>query len=245
MSKVWFVATGDRTAGPYSAAELKAMAAAGDLQPGTLIQKEGTGRWVEARSVGGLLPAPGAGEFVPVATESPPPDQPAEGEDRAGTGVPPAADGKGPGAGTIILWVLGGIVAVGVAIAAAVYYGLFLLVRWWWTKEPRAVETPGEMRGSRGVSDQDSDGATRPEPAPATPARRGILGRLLGTLGWLGSQAAEGVAAAGQQGENNNLGGYFGPAQFAPCGVCGAQVARGAVKCPHCHENPSCGPKIY
>ena len=193
MSKVWFVATGDCTAGPYSAAELKAMAAAGDLQPGTLVQKEGMGRWVEARSVGGLLPAPGAGEVVPAAPKSRPPDQPAEGDDRAGTGAPPAADGKGPGAGTIILWVLGGIVAVGVAIAAAVYYGLFLLVRWWWTKEPRGVETPADARGADGARSHERDGAIGPEPyPPATrPGRRAARKQAAGTRGGSGRPRAD------------------------------------------------------
>ncbi len=102
------------------------------------------------------------------------------------------------------------------------------------------METPAGAKGAGRKHDREQAGVAGPEPAPLAPGRRGILGRLHGTLGWLGSQAAEGVAAAGQQGENTNLGGYFGPAQFQNCGVCGSRIARGAQVCPYCQRQPDC-----
>lgn len=162
--------------------------------------------------------------------------------------APANAAEKEGGAWSVVLWVLGGIVALGIAIAAAFYYGLFLLVRWWWTKEPKNAGIPpgpgavaGERNGTQQLAPADEN---EPEPTPVTPARRSVLNRIGGALGWLGSQVVEGVAQAGQD-DKPNIGGYLGTAKFMPCGVCGMEIPRGAMKCPYCHENPTCGPKIY
>jgi hypothetical protein len=70
MSKVWFVAQGNSKAGPYAGSELKAMALAGQIQPETLIWKEGLAKWIIASSVKGLFdqPAPSSPPAAPAQT---------------------------------------------------------------------------------------------------------------------------------------------------------------------------------
>jgi len=247
MASQWYVERGDSKAGPYSATELKAQAAAGEITPETLVQKDGMDRWVEASSVRGLLP---------VTRVAPPivPDTPQSDHSEADEIVPSSSatelSGKGEengaGAGTVVLWVLGGIVALALAIVAAFYYGLFLLIRWWWTKEPRSASTTHEAESSGGRAREHEGGAGEegeeshsPDSTPVAPPHRGVLGWFLGVLGWLGGQVVEGVVQSGQD-DKANIGGYLGTAKIAQCGVCGMDIQRGAMKCPHCHENPSC-----
>ena len=51
----WYHARGNKQMGPVSAAELKRLAAAGDLHPDDLVWREGLNEWAPAKSVRGLF----------------------------------------------------------------------------------------------------------------------------------------------------------------------------------------------
>ncbi len=57
MAVQWFLARNQQKIGPFTTAELKQLAACGDLQPGEHVLVEGATKWVEARTVPGLFPA--------------------------------------------------------------------------------------------------------------------------------------------------------------------------------------------
>lgn len=69
QDKVWWYAKGDKQFGPYSGAELKEAATAGQLTSTDLIWKEGMANWLPASSVKGL---------IPVAVPTAPPPLPTE-----------------------------------------------------------------------------------------------------------------------------------------------------------------------
>ena len=56
----WYYARDGRHQGPITAAQLRQMAQAGELQPDDLVFKEGGTNWVPASTVQGLFPAGGA-----------------------------------------------------------------------------------------------------------------------------------------------------------------------------------------
>ena len=55
---MWLIRRGDQTKGPFGAADLKQLAAAGRLLPTDLVQREGGQDWVPAARVKGLLSTP-------------------------------------------------------------------------------------------------------------------------------------------------------------------------------------------
>jgi len=81
----WYYATGDKQQGPVSSAELKQLAASGQLVPDDLVWREGMSEWVEASNVRGLFEGapklaeaqpgpskePAAAPRAPFATEAP------------------------------------------------------------------------------------------------------------------------------------------------------------------------------
>ncbi len=92
MSANWFYAPDSQQLGPVSAGQLVQLAAAGTIQPDTLIWKEGLANWVKARQVLGLVDAPAeAGEMVddPEITRARQPQAPAS--------VQPSANPTWPG----------------------------------------------------------------------------------------------------------------------------------------------------
>ena len=74
----WHYVLNGQQRGPVSAADLKQLARSGELKQDDLVWKEGTDKWVPARSVKGLLP--------PAASPSPPPLPP--------SAMPVAADSE-------------------------------------------------------------------------------------------------------------------------------------------------------
>ena len=81
----WYYAKDNRQQGPVSAAELKQLAAGGELRPGDLVWCEKLDDWTPAKKVGGLFdddagggppkpvePPPKAGEALPKAAKLPP-----------------------------------------------------------------------------------------------------------------------------------------------------------------------------
>ncbi len=63
----WYYAKGNDEVGPVTAAQLKALAASGELNPDDLLWKEGMGDWKQASDVSGLFPK----EDAPPPAESP------------------------------------------------------------------------------------------------------------------------------------------------------------------------------
>ncbi|HEX4591740.1 MAG TPA: DUF4339 domain-containing protein, partial [Gemmataceae bacterium] len=51
MNVQWYYATGDTRQGPFSGEELQALAAAGKIQPGDTVWREGVARGVPAHRV--------------------------------------------------------------------------------------------------------------------------------------------------------------------------------------------------
>ena len=54
----WFYASNKKKHGPVQLAQLRQLAAGGQLQPTDMILQEGTQKWVAARALPGLFPAP-------------------------------------------------------------------------------------------------------------------------------------------------------------------------------------------
>jgi hypothetical protein len=73
MATDWYFARNDEQRGPHSSAELKELAAIGDLRPTDLVWREGMPEWVPANKVKGLF-----AESVPppVPRHSPRPEIP-------------------------------------------------------------------------------------------------------------------------------------------------------------------------
>jgi hypothetical protein len=67
MASQWYLVQGDDDLGPMTTDELKRLAADGKIGPRDLVRKEGTGRWVLASAVDGLLSAPVRRPSVPLA----------------------------------------------------------------------------------------------------------------------------------------------------------------------------------
>lgn len=65
VEKSWWYAKGERRFGPYSAAELRGIAASGQIAPADLLWKEGLPNWLSASSFRGLLSAAPAAEVPP------------------------------------------------------------------------------------------------------------------------------------------------------------------------------------
>ncbi len=69
--KVWWYAKADKRFGPHTAAELKALAAGGQLAPTDMVWKEGLANWLQASSVQGLIPGATGGTPPPLSQASP------------------------------------------------------------------------------------------------------------------------------------------------------------------------------
>jgi SPP1 gp7 family putative phage head morphogenesis protein len=75
----WFYEIAGKQAGPVSSAELLALAQRGVIVHDTPVRKGPDGKWVSARRVRGLFPAPNAtSPSTPTVTSEPTQDQPAE-----------------------------------------------------------------------------------------------------------------------------------------------------------------------
>lgn len=106
--KIWWYTKGDQRQGPYTAAELKALVASGQVAATDMVWKEGLANWVPASSVAGLFTSGGSGAPPPLpATQS--------GSDQAA----PAPRRKMHGALKAVLWVIGALVVL--IILAAVF----------------------------------------------------------------------------------------------------------------------------
>src|SRR5262245_57538558 len=68
----WYIARDKQKYGPYPAAQMRQMAAAGQLVPQDMVLREGQPRWVEAASVKGLFPAPVAAPLATLVPSEPP-----------------------------------------------------------------------------------------------------------------------------------------------------------------------------
>ena len=74
MAEQWYVARGKEKLGPFSAAQLKALATQGRLLPTDMLHKEGLPKWVTASSAQGLFATTTAtASLTPPATLSPQP----------------------------------------------------------------------------------------------------------------------------------------------------------------------------
>lgn len=69
MASQWFVRKGGETSGPLSAADLRKMANLGHLGPGDEVSPDGTGHWVPAHAIIGLLDS---GQPSPMLVSPPP-----------------------------------------------------------------------------------------------------------------------------------------------------------------------------
>ncbi len=63
----WFVAKGKNKIGPLSAAQLKQMAARGELAPSDMVLKQGQGKWSPASAINGLFAQPISATAAPAA----------------------------------------------------------------------------------------------------------------------------------------------------------------------------------
>lgn len=70
--KTWWYSKGERQFGPYSAAELREIAASGQIAPSDLLWKDGLPNWLPASSFKGLLPPPSGAPVPPPLPVRPP-----------------------------------------------------------------------------------------------------------------------------------------------------------------------------
>ncbi len=71
MSEEWHYSRGEELVGPVSPAQLRKLAASGQLSPDDLVWKEGMADWVQARKLKGLFPAQPAADVPPPLPVSP------------------------------------------------------------------------------------------------------------------------------------------------------------------------------
>lgn len=64
--KVWWYSRGNERQGPYTAVELKALVASGQVAAVDMVWKEGLANWVQATSVSGLFASSGGGVLPPL-----------------------------------------------------------------------------------------------------------------------------------------------------------------------------------
>ena len=105
MAEEWFVGRNGQQSGPFSPAQLRQLAASGQVSKGDLVWKEGLSNWVAASSIRGLFPEGGQVSATPSARPGPRPvapppraPSPAEGGPTGGgfQGIDPAAIGQWP-----------------------------------------------------------------------------------------------------------------------------------------------------
>jgi hypothetical protein len=162
----WYLARNRQKAGPYSAAQLRQMATAGQLAAADMLLPDGEAKWVAAGSVNGIFPAAPS----PTAVRKPPPLPPPAAPSRPETirtappPVPPAArGGDGPPAASPapkpprsrLPWLLAGGGALAVFAAAGVL--TFLLTRPSEPKKGDEVADAGKDRKSDSARDGKSD----------------------------------------------------------------------------------------
>ena len=83
--KVWWYAKGTQKSGPHTAAELRSLAASGQIAAADMVWKEGLSDWLPASSVKGLLSQP--------ATSEPPPFPPDPAQLNVPSKEPPPLEG--------------------------------------------------------------------------------------------------------------------------------------------------------
>lgn len=76
MASEWFYRKGSEKLGPFSAADMRRLAASGDISGDDLVWKTGAPEWVKASRITGLIPEAPREPLPPV----PPPSQTAEGD---------------------------------------------------------------------------------------------------------------------------------------------------------------------
>jgi uncharacterized RDD family membrane protein YckC len=76
MAEEWFVGRNGQQSGPFSPAQLRQMAASGQVSMGDLVWKEGLSNWVSASSIRGLFPEGGQVPATPSARPGPRPVAP-------------------------------------------------------------------------------------------------------------------------------------------------------------------------
>jgi hypothetical protein len=97
MASEWYWAVKGKKTGPFSAEQLRPLAAVGQLQPTDMLLLDGSSKWVAAGTVADIFPAAAgvpAARPVPVAAPPPPQAVPAR-----PTAAPPAANGPPPAEG--------------------------------------------------------------------------------------------------------------------------------------------------
>jgi hypothetical protein len=140
MARSWYYAEGKQKIGPLSAAQLRQFAAAGRVQPTTMVLQEGRKHWVPASSVRGLF------------SSAPP----------AGPTAAPAAAGQGAGnlKGLLndllvslgvpklgepwstkqkVIGIFAGSVLFSFVLAFLMLYGMYRLLALWFTNRPKVV----------------------------------------------------------------------------------------------------------
>jgi len=92
MAEQWYVARGKEKFGPYSAAQLKALATQGRLVPTDMLHKEGMPKWVPADKIKGLFVARAASmQPQPTSASPSPPAAPVAKHACAPPALPPSA----------------------------------------------------------------------------------------------------------------------------------------------------------
>lgn len=91
MADEWYFARDGKTSGPFSAARLQELAAAGEIRPQDAVWKEGMDRRVIASKVKGLFAVPPAPPPAPAPAAEPPPIPEAAEKPAAPPGPEPAA----------------------------------------------------------------------------------------------------------------------------------------------------------
>ena len=121
MSAQWYYAHNNKKHGPYSATQLKQLAASGQRQAGDMILKEGAAKWMLAAQVKGLFAAP---TQVRSDASSPTKSTPATFANLAG---PTSAGKSSPnkpksGRRKAMIWTgAAGVLMIGLAVGLVVY----------------------------------------------------------------------------------------------------------------------------
>jgi uncharacterized protein (TIGR03066 family) len=173
----WYVARNKQKSGPYSSAQLKRMAASGQLGPEDMILREGQKQWVTAGTVRGLFPEPVPAEAMdgPRSTTGPAPGQPKR---------------------QLTLWLLLGAAAF--ILVTGVGVGLFLGLRLGTStptvtpspqakldgdKQQPASTHPVPARPTNGKGTEGGTRSPRPEPVKEATLQDKLLGRWEATRG--------------------------------------------------------------
>ena len=193
MTQNLFLATDGEPLGPFTPAQVKALAGSGRLRPEDLVRLEGQTNWVKASAVKGLFPAPSAASSAVVGTATAPavvvPATPPAGS--VASGKPPGVEpSKAKDAVAALLSRRRPLAAAAALLVAALLVGGLVKAR-----QGGPETTPeGQMIAARPGSDAGDSATSEPAPddGPA-PVRTGSdlddMARLLGQEAVVGSKA--------------------------------------------------------